>query len=374
MRLRSHGLIGGVLAVLLAIVPLLGTAAGRAAQIDGATYTSPQYGYVVEWDAQWGANPRNVTSEEGGQDDILLTNNDGRIRIVGQGGGVAAEAFLEEIAATFTRDDAAISTIDTNDQGVVTAEVTTARNHVLLEAHTLGDAVVVVALSAREADYPTALAAAQTGVTLNGTPILTGEAAGNAGAGNPTEEATETPTEGATEQATAQATGEPTTEGTPVPGESGFDGDVYTSPAFGYSLDVPADWTVDGESQEANAETLVLTNGTSTITLHATSDYDGDLPGCVDYARGLAEDDPAYPDLDLELTANGDPFQGADDRSAYALLSYTGEDGELWAHFIHCQAIEEGASVLILTQDVPFDDYAAERGARRQIQNAIDLP
>jgi hypothetical protein len=191
-----------------------------------------------------------------------------------------------------------------------------------------------------------------------------------------TEEATEEPTEGATEEATEEATEGATEEATeePRPGPSGFDGNTFTSPSFGFTLEVPADWAVADESLAGNDETVVLDNGTSVITLHATDAYAGDLPGCVDYVRSLDEENPAYQDLTLELTTDGDPFQGADDRSAYMLLSYTGDDGEQWAHFIHCQSIVEGESVLILTQDAPFDDYASERGARRQIQNAIDLP
>ena len=155
--------------------------------------------------------------------------------------------------------------------------------------------------------------------------------------------------------------------------DTGIDGSVFTSPSFGFSLEIPAAWAVEDETIADNDERLVLTNGVSTITLDATDAYVGDLEGCVDYARDLIEGDPAFAGLALDQTAEGDPFEGSDRDRAYANFTYTGVDDLEFAHFIECQYIVEDESVLILSQDVPYDQYAAERQARRQIEDAITL-
>ncbi|HEV2066113.1 MAG TPA: hypothetical protein VGR08_04705, partial [Thermomicrobiales bacterium] len=168
----------------------------------------------------------------------------------------------------------------------------------------------------------------------------------------------------ATPEATPDATG----------GErTGLAGTSFISPTFGFSLEIPVDWSVEDEAIAEGDERLVMTNGISTVTLYATDAYAGDLEGCVDYARDLIEDEPAFANLQLDERADGSPFEGSDTRGAYANFTYTGADNLRFAHFVQCQYIVEGESVLILSQDVPYDQYSAERQARRQIENAITL-
>jgi len=157
-------------------------------------------------------------------------------------------------------------------------------------------------------------------------------------------------------------------------GLSGLAGSIFTSPSFGFSLDIPPVWSVDDEIIAEEYELLVLNNGTSLVTLQATDQYSGDLEGCVAFAYAQVADVPAFADLEPDVTSTGDPFEGSNAEGAYANFTYTGPDDEKYAHFISCRAIVEGESVLILTQDVPYDAYATQRQARRQIENAIVLP
>jgi len=138
-------------------------------------------------------------------------------------------------------------------------------------------------------------------------------------------------------------------------------------------MEIPVAWTVEDETIADGDERLVLTNGVSTITLAATDAYADDLEGCVDYARDLIADDPAFAGLTLDRTADGEPFAGSNRDRAYANFTYTGAEGLEFAHFIECQYIVEDESVLILSQNVPYDQYATERQARRQIEDAISL-
>ncbi len=555
MRSRFHGMAVGAIALLLAMAPLsslagLPLAAGQA---DSGSYESPQFGYVVEWNDDWAERERETASDEGGLDSMVISNNDGRVQVAGRADDLDADEFLDEIATLVTgdADDVEVEVevvAEDRDGDVPTVELTTDRDHLLLEAHTVDGAVVVVALRAREADYEAALADAQAGITLNGMPVLSGEAAAPEGNPvDPTEEptgepggtgidgtsytspnhgfsvrwdeawdATETTGTGdfdelrltgstggvsilagsfyggdpetclagedtyfgaedpnvedwalavdaggeavtggsdgvaygvftftyvddedgdlelvdyiecralvpgettleilasstpdlyeehiaavleitnAIEMPAGSAPIEPSDPAPPVfegqaapaatpeavaspaaGGESGFDGSTFTSASFGFTLQVPEGWTVEDEAIAAGDETLVVSNGLSTVSVHATDDYTGDLTGCIVFARNLLEADPLYADLRLDATASGEAFQGVDDARAFARFTYTGADGGKWAHFVNCEPIVAGESVLIVSQDVPYDDYTAERSARRQIQGAIEFP
>ncbi len=573
MRIRSQQSLGGLIALMLAILPTLGSAQESPGwQFEGNSYESPQFGYLVEWNEEWAALERDATSDQGGLDEMTLSNNDGRVRFAGQGNELTASEFLDETIELFTQSADSVEIIAEDREGEIpSVELTADLDHILLEVQTFEDAVVVVSLVAREIDYETALTTAQGGITLNGSPVLSGEAAGptEAPEADPTEEATEEPggdsgidgntytspdhgftvtwdedeweatggtSEGGfnelrlsseqgalsilsgnfyggdaeaclqgeddyysnddpqvsdwqtavdadgepisgggdgvaysvftltfgddaielvdyiecrtlepglstmeifatttpdmyedhiaavlditnaiampegtdplepielaepdfdtgaiqdeptpdaapdpTEEPTAEATEESTEEATAEApegpgGQPGLTGNTFESPSFGFTLEVPADWTVEDDTVTDGDEMLVLTNGLSIVSVHATDAYTGNLPGCIGFARDLLVEDPAFADIRLDSTSAGEPFQGADDRSAYALFTYTGADGEKWAHFVHCQYIVEGESVLIISQDVPYEDYASERGARRQIQNAIEFP
>lgn len=378
MRPRFHGLAAGLIALLLAVSPLPVTAQDiESRQSGGDTYESPRFGYVVQWDGQWAERDRDRTTGQDGSDAMVLSNNDGRVEVVGQAGDLTADEFLDEVMALLSDGDETVEVVrESRDGDVPAVELTTDRGHLLLEAQTVDDAVVVVSLRARDVDFSTALAAAQGGITLNGTPVLSGEvAAPNA---EPAEEPTDEPVDPDLPDFDGRsAPPESTPETDPTPesnGASGLDGSTFTSPSFGFTLDVPDGWTIEDESISGGAETLVVSNGLSTISVHATAAYTGDLPGCIGYTRDLLDDDPVYADLRLDATSSGDPFQGSDDVRAFARFTYTGADGERWAHFVDCRAIVAGESVLIVSQDVPYDDYASERLARRQIQRAIEFP
>jgi hypothetical protein len=136
--------------------------------------------------------------------------------------------------------------------------------------------------------------------------------------------------------------------------ESGLSGSLYTSPSFGFTVDIPPQWQVTDEQLAPNDEQIMLTNGTSDVMIWATDAYNGDLAGCVDFA---AENAPY--ELVLAETAEGKPFL---------------YDGGNEAYSISCQYIEESESVLILTQDVPADELASQRKFRIDLQQSIELP
>lgn len=237
---------------------------------------------------------------------------------------------------------------DNASAAVPSREFLTGQNHALVEIHEVDGAMVAVSLFARQRTWDDALALAQTGITLNGTAIFSGEPA--------TSQRAETP-------ADAEPIDDPAAS--PV---ADAPGETWTSQGFDYTVTIPAAWTIEQEDDD----TLALSNGTSLVTVTGQTTGSDDLAACVSTAATAFDDAEGVDDFRISTTSTGERFQGSDARSAFALFSYTTDDEE-WAYFVRCSHIEEGESVLIITQQVPMASYSAERGARRQIENAITL-
>ncbi len=260
MRSRFHAMAVGAVALLLALAPLSSPAglALAAGQADGGSYESPQFGYVVEWNDDWAERERDTASDEGGLDSMVVSNNDGRVQVAGRADNLDADEFLDEIVTLVTGDADEVEVVAEDRNGdVPNVELTTGRDHLLLESHLVDGAVVVVALRAREADYEAALATAQEGITLNGTAVLSGEAA--APEGDP-----------------ADPTEEPTEEATEEPGGSGIDGTTYTSPNHGFSVQWDDAWEAAETTGTGDFDELRLTGSTGGISILAGSFYEGD--------------------------------------------------------------------------------------------------
>jgi hypothetical protein len=151
--------------------------------------------------------------------------------------------------------------------------------------------------------------------------------------------------------------------------DTGLSGSLFTSPAYGFTIDIPSQWRIESERLTADNEELVLSNGISDITIRATSDYQGDLAGCVDFA---AEESGL--DLELDTNAEGEPFRGEGRREAYGNFRYTDDNGDEMMYFIACQHIVDDESVLILVQDVPYDQFASQRKFRAELEDSIMIP
>lgn len=177
---------------------------------------------------------------------------------------------------------------------------------------------------------------------------------------------TETPVETVEVEPTEEA--QPTDE--PETPETGLSGSLFTSPAYGLTIDIPAQWQILDEQLSGGDEILELSNGISDVTIWATDAYqEGDLAGCVDFAAaesGL--------ELEIDINADGEPFRNEGRLEAYANFLYTDENGNQMTHFVSCRHIVEGESVLIISQDVPYDEFANQRKFRAELEDAITIP
>lgn len=168
--------------------------------------------------------------------------------------------------------------------------------------------------------------------------------------------------------------GEPPAEGNNVGQSTGveintnLDGSLYTSPNFGYTVDIPLEWSVLDESSTSTDEQIVVNNGTSTVTLWGTSSYSGGLRGCVDFAA-----ESSGLDLSVDIDADGGEFRGSYRDAAFANFVYE-RDGEQWMYFVNCRPIGDTGAFLIVIQDVPYSEFTSERRARTDIENSIVMP
>ena len=370
--------------------------------IDGTTYTSPNFGYTFDWDDRdWTVFPDSEVSQtDPPLDSLYLEADSGNLFIYGYDGydGDPA-ACLQGESDYYENDSDGVSDWKpaTNADGdVLSRETDEAAWGVFnltytnpddknaepmkltdyIECRTLvpGQSILIIFASAPRAQYNDHIDLVQAVIDTIEIPEAPTTRA------TPTEEATAEATEDVTE--TVEATESPETDVTPEPTKAttttgdvdGLDGSVFTSPSFGFTFTIPDEFSLQDAQVEKGDETLTLTNGVSVITVHATddADYTGSLTSCVE---AVAADAGADKDrFRLDRTADGAAFQGSDDRSAYANYTYTGSDGVKYAYFIECRAIEDGESVLIVTQEVPYDQYTTERAARREVQNSIQMP
>lgn len=364
-----------------------------------AAYTSPTYGFSVAWnDDVWETEDR---VGEDGFNELELISATGSLYIwAGEFYDGDPAACLEGESDFYENDDPAVTdwvpaenadgepitgetasaaygvfTLTYTDQEEEDAESVDLVDYIECRELVPGEAVIVILATSTPDQYNDHV---DDVLTITNQIQLQGEDDAGATPEASREASPESQTPEIDDPVTPEASPNATEEASPEAevtedASTGLDGATFTSPSFGFSLEIPSGWTVEDEVIADGEERLVVTNGISTVTLDAIDAYADDLEGCVDYAREQLEDDPAFADLELDETADGDPFEGNNSDRAYANFRYTGADDLEFAHFIECQYIVEGESVLIISQDVPYDQYAAERQARRQIEDAITL-
>jgi hypothetical protein len=235
----------------------------------------------------------------------------------------------------------------------------------------------VSTLTADEDGFTEMLTSAQQEILLDGQPVfmqgLDPVTVTTPGTGQPGS-TTATPEQTTTAAPTETPTTTPGTQTPPATTTTDIGaGDTVTGQTYAYAFTIPAGWTVTTSQLGAEIERTELTNGTSTVSIEARAMQAPTLSDCVANVAGEQQSQAIYTDLELARTASGEPFSGEDQFSAFANFTFTGPDGATWAHFVECRWIEQGQSVLVVIQDVPQDQFGAERQARRQIQNSVEI-
>lgn len=405
---RSFSVVGAVLTALLSLVlvapltslaaPAAGSPGAALAQatggtpassatpvsqvqgksgIKGNTYKSPVWGYSFSWDANlWDVPKDGEVSEP--QNKYTQLEIDGTYGTLILAGFVADKGNAQNCVASEVRartQDKGTSrwaiAKDANGKelkggnaakyfSVYTFTYTsstsgnTSKLSGYFECRTLvkGQAVLVIDAISLTSDYTKHIGSVQT-------VLKTIKIPGSAGAATPV----------------ASPAASPVTKGsTKTTSKTGIKGNTFTSPGFKFRMSWSNAWKVKNESIKTGNEQLVLSNGTSTVRIWATTAYKGNLTGCVDYAVNQDAKSATYKNMKQATTGAGEPFQGANSTNAYSVFLYTGPKNVTYAHFVECQYIAKGKSVLIFTQDVPNSKWVDQRQARRDLQDAIKLP
>lgn len=358
--------------------------------VEGNTYTSPTYGFTLEWDPDvWEVNVELSRSRD--RDTLTLSPID----LTGYVYVEAYEAYegdpadcLEGSAAEITEDDASedVEPFEDEDGEPVEGEV----DGIAFAAYTLtsdgtdaagyfdcqtlveGEAVLAFSLLVVIDDAGAAfeaLADLRDGLDLS--------AAGETESG---EDATGTPEDEATTGPDADATETPEDEEaeTPEAGDlAGVDGDAYESPTFGYTLDWDGEiWTVESATSDGEADTLELASENSLVTITAYAGFDGDAAACVE----AAEDEIASRDGVSDVTTldddEGEPLIEGDAEYSYAYYGYTLEDGgdSVDAYeYVECSSLGDGETVLQISQMAPLRDSEQELDALEDVLETFEF-
>lgn len=359
-----------MLAFMLAMVPLMGSSGVASAQ-DGLqkdqTYESPQFGYTVTWDDDWSVRARDVISNRGGYDTLVLRGTVGTLLIQGQGTDVsAADAVTSRVMIEGNVEDIVNQVLDGD---VPMTEMVAGRTHILIEGYTLetNDATVLIVLSAREKDFQSALDLVHDQIEFNGGDILTGEDVieGNG------EDVTDTPEP--TVEVTEVATEEPVDTATETPVDlvndtSGMDEGTFTGEIYGYTFDFDPDmWEVDlFVDAGTRSDGLKLSSDTGVLTIWSWDAYGADPVACLEGEAGYyADEDPTVDDWAPALDANGDPIRYETDDYAYGVYTLTYTDPDVGASveltdYMECRTIPGEDAVVIIfglaTPDV-YNDH-----------------
>jgi hypothetical protein len=343
-------------AMLLGTIAVGASSAGAQADEDEGTYEAPTFGYTLEWDAdRWSVEEDVEASENGGRDFLALTDADGAFILFVEGSEDSwkdtddcVETLYEEIDL-----DPADGEVVENEDGdpFELSEDNHSRNAVLIDAElsdgsTQEQVVLVDCYADPDSDLIVGFTS-RSGITedygTDGYPVLQpiieslpfADASGN---GSDDEDATpvadddETPV--ADDDETPVADDEtPEARG----GDSGLDGNVYTSPTYDFVIEFDEDvWTVEDESSDDDIDTLVLSSDTLTATVTGFNTADG-VEGCTDFYLDLLND---RGEGDAEFVTNQDTGDElifpSDDGSQYEAYYFYTADGDDMAAYMLC--------------------------------------
>lgn len=365
--------------------------------VDETTYTSPQFAYTVTWDTPWVADEAGTRSRPDRDDVLTLRDEESDLPLVVAGivTDLLPEERLETIVANRTEGDEDLQAVldPDNDDGFAAALLAYAddgsavHEYVEISEGEAGEWLRVVDLRVPAEDLTDAFDATGTveidgDAAFRGNPSALLDTAGD-GDDEDTEDTTERrrpriPTaDEDDEPAEEPADDEPTDEATGTASElEGVDGTTYTSPNFDHSVTWDEDvWEVDETSVEDGFDRVTLSStGDSSISLSATTEFDGDVTEClVQVTEFLADGDQdlEITDVDLLDDEDGEPIQGEADDRAFVANEYTGtfdEDDVTFIYYIECRVlIEDEANLIVIHFVLDAEAYPDEAEAREDL-------
>ena len=367
------------------------------AGVDGTTYTSPTFGYSLEWDEDdWSA--ADATSEDD-VDTLVLVSNASTLTITGLEAfagdpadclaqiaeNLEAGPDVEEFEPALGADGEPLEIEDDDRAGAVyLAEVDGDSLVYRLECRILveDEAVIQIVHEVPADDFNEEIGLV---TDVLDTLALVGQEP----------EADEEPAdeEPADEEEPADDEDE---EEIPLPadedqeedeedaaGDEGVDGNTYTSPNFGYSVEWDEDdWTPARDESERGSDFLSLNGRRSALTIWGLEDFGGDPLLCFStFVDVLGEDTEEFTVEDVEPLEDedGEPIEGEEDDRVFGAFLFTladTEDGfeEEFVYYVECRTLVEDESVLVVIHGVEPQAYEAEASRREEVLETLELP
>lgn len=376
--------VGRCLAILAILIAALAPAAGpamAARQAGGSglvsefRYESPQFDFDLEWDDPWEVAEDRVVSEAGSYDQIVVTDAE-------------SDAELEAVAAAGIEPEIGLGSVIDSRAGEADAEVV---------SEDAGDGYVAATLAYDGPDGPveeyvesrpvdgragnsdgalTLMVRAPAG-TLELTWLLVqGTFLSNVGQGGPLllgVPMTADDTNGDPDSTETPEVGETPTSG-PDSG-AGIEGNAYTSPTYGYSLEWDGDlWEVAEDQGGGNSRDVLRLHyiDGGFLIVEGYDDYDGDPEDCLDGSSAEVLDLDAVEDSEPLEDRRGDPIEGEEDGVAF--IAYTLDLGtNSVVGYFTCQTLVEDEAVLAFSLVVPEDVADTAIDDLGDVRESLDL-
>ncbi len=369
---------------------------------DAGTYTSPTFGYSLEWDADaWTVeSERDVNTYALGRDFIQINDLDTSSILFIEGADDSwsdpddcVATLLDEInvdpadAELFDGDDGDPFEISEDDRSAVAYQIVSQASNgdeqdeiVMIDCRRDPNSDLIVGFTNRSGfidDY-----------FGEGYPAVQEILDSLTFAGGGGSDATPDPSDGddgpsprasGQDDATPEASRRGNRNGTPEAsddssGDTGIDGNAYTSPTYGYELTWDEDvWTVEDESSEDDVDALSLSSDILTLNVTGSNNGDGDPETCLDDSLDVLTDrGNGGSDGEAEIVSgdDGDLIFPSDDGTSLEAYAFYSVDGEDLASDIICVSLsEEEILVVEFTTD---PQTLADPDANRQIQDILD--
>ena len=343
------------------------------AGVNDNTYTSPTYGYTVEWDEDvWEVDEAFTGS---GDRDTLALN-------FGSSGYVLFEAYdaydgdPEECldgSSSETLDDRDVDDVEPyeDQNGVEVAGEIDGRVFAaytfdfdgtpaagLFECRTLveDEAVLAMSLIAEENEFEDALDALAEVVDTIELQGDAGAAAGDDGTATPEDDETPTP------------------DGDDS--DAGVNGDSYTSPTYGYTLEWDEDlWEADAERTDTDDRDVLVLDYTDRGTLYVEGydAYDGDPEECLAGSADEILEAGTVDNVEPLEDEDGNVIEGDEDGVAFAAYAFE-FDGVPAVGYFTCQTLVEDEAVLAFSLLAAEDEADEAVEAFMDVQGSLELP
>jgi hypothetical protein len=159
----------------------------------------------------------------------------------------------------------------------------------------------------------------------------------------------------------------------------GVDGNRYTGLAFGHSLSWDNGWSVTSSSSAGGIDSLVLTNGPSTILVEAYTSEATTPALCLARTKATFSALEGISDYTPKTGADGRPLQGEDPARAFAVFTlnyFDAADGTTtpWVHRLECRALGPDGAMLQVVLDARAETYDEHSQALDRLLATLTTP